>query len=79
MLTDHQRLHVEALLRDAADLRTGAERNRVAGLAAGMLDGTIDWPDPYLEPSEIHDWIEEPDRRSDFLAAIAQRKAEVLG
>lgn len=73
VLDAHQRHHVEALLRDSADLRTGAERSRVSQLAQDMLDGIEDWPHPKLQPVEIHDYIENLDQRSFWDAQLASR------
>ena len=63
-LDSQQRQHVERLLIDSKDLRTGAERNRVARIAQDMLDGIVDWPNPKLEAHEIHDYIEKTDDRT---------------
>jgi len=73
MLTRHQRHHVEVLLKDAADLRRGTDRNRVRRIAQDMLDGTADWPDSRLDPVEIHDYIEKIEERSYWDTELARR------
>ena len=67
-LDAHQRHHVEALLADSSDRSDTnyidqATRNDVKRSADRLLDGTDDWPDPDLRPSEIHAWFESSEER----------------
>lgn len=62
-LTLHQRKHVQALLADASSPRgdvkyDAALQASVIDFANRLLDGTDDWPDRDLRPSEIHGWFE---------------------
>lgn len=72
-LNVHHRFHVETLRQKAQDLDPESEIKRVTTAANRMLDGTDDWPNPRLEPYEIHDYIEKLDNRDYWTRELADR------
>ena len=82
-LDSHQRHHVEAVLNDASEIIDGAERRRIQREAGELLQGITGWPDPDLQPTEIHAWIEDvnlpapdgdPDSKPDDFRVEVQRQ-----
>ena len=64
-LTRHQRLHLDGIVLDATRDRDSDEKTRVLNEANDLIDGVTEWPTTrILLPSQIHDWIEKPERRS---------------
>ncbi len=74
-LTPHQRLHVQAVLSEAPLIARNSLRNRVITACNDLLDGTVEWPDAYLEESDIADWLEDDGRKADLQEVIAALKA----
>ena len=56
-LTEHQRKHLNAVIRDAEGL-SGPEKARVLKTANDILRGQQDWPSHLRSPYEIHEWVE---------------------
>ena len=57
----HFRLHLNAVIKDAADIKDAKERQRVLAEANDMLTGKVVIPTD--EPYMVHDWIEQPKTR----------------
>ena len=57
----HFRLHLNAVIKDAADIKDAKERQRVLAEADDMLKSKTVIPTD--EPYMVHDWIEKPDTR----------------
>ena len=75
-LTTHQRLHVLQLLKDAPDMPTDRERDRVVREATGLLSGAMPWPDVGLWEFEINDWVEKPYRKAWLQVDLDERRVE---
>ncbi len=74
-LTPHQRLHVQTVLSEAPLITRDSVRDRVITACSDLLDGTAEWPDAYLEESDIADWLEDDGRKADLQEVIAALKA----
>ncbi len=75
MLTPHQRLHVQAVLSEAPVIAISSARNRVITACNDLLDGTAEWPDPYLDESDIANWLEDAERKADLQVVIDALRA----
>ena len=63
-LTNHQALHLRAVLNEAVQIANTLESARVSKEAQEILDDLVVWPRELIYPYEIHDWIIDPTSRS---------------
>lgn len=71
----HQQKHLDAMKLDAEEIQNPTDK---AERLAEIADAETTWPDEFLRPSEIHDWIEKPDQAV-TREILDERKVESLG
>ena len=59
--TQHQQRHIDALI---VDMQADGRRAAKIREATDIRDGLAPWPDDRLHPSDLHDYIENQDRKA---------------